>query len=76
MSFWYGEAVAIGIALMYALSVGVVCCRKGTDLRVRALLERLGFELWHPACEASQRGWTLTADRKESKSSAPISGAS
>jgi 3-dehydroquinate synthase len=25
---------------------------EGEDARVRALLERLGFPLWHPACDA------------------------
>jgi 3-dehydroquinate synthase len=25
---------------------------EGEDGRVRALLERLGFQLWHPACDA------------------------
>lgn len=47
----HGEAVAIGIALDTRYSVLAGLLPEGTDLRVRALLERLGFELWHPACE-------------------------
>ena len=48
----HGEAVAIGLALDTRYSVLAGHLASGLDLRVRALLERLGFELWHPACEA------------------------
>ncbi|QKP78686.1 3-dehydroquinate synthase [Methyloligella sp. GL2] len=48
----HGEAVAIGIALDTRYSVLAGHLPEGDDLRVKALLERLGFELWHPACEA------------------------
>lgn len=48
----HGEAVAIGIALDTRYSVEAGLLPAGDDQRVRALLERLGFALWHPACEA------------------------
>ncbi len=48
----HGEAVAIGLALDTRYSVLAGHLPSGLGLRVRALLERLGFELWHPACEA------------------------
>lgn len=48
----HGEAVAIGIALDTRYSVLSGLLPEGDDIRVRALLERLGFQLWHPACEA------------------------
>jgi 3-dehydroquinate synthase len=48
----HGEAVAIGIALDTRYSVLAGLLPHGQDTRVRALLERLGFVLWHPACEA------------------------
>jgi 3-dehydroquinate synthase len=46
----HGEAVAIGVALDTRYSVLAGLLPKGEDMRVRALLERLGFQLWHPAC--------------------------
>lgn len=48
----HGEAVAIGMALdtRYAVAAGMLA--EGNDERVCRLLERLGFELWHPALEA------------------------
>lgn len=48
----HGEAVAIGIALdtRYSVLAGLLPAEAGD--RVRALLERLGFTLWHPACDA------------------------
>lgn len=49
----HGEAVAIGIALDTRYSVLAGLLPEGDDERVRALLERLGFALWHPACDAS-----------------------
>ena len=48
----HGEAVAIGIALDTRYSVLAGLLPDGEDVRVRALLHRLGFALWHPACEA------------------------
>jgi len=56
----HGEAVAIGIAIDTRYSVLAGLLPPGADLRVRALLERLGFVLWHPACEATDaRGTKL-----------------
>jgi len=53
----HGEAVAIGIALDTRYSVLAGHLSEGSDVRVRNLLERLGFELWHPACELrNERG--------------------
>jgi len=45
----HGEAVAIGMALdaRYAVLMGLLA--EGEELRVCALLEYLGFDLWHPA---------------------------
>ncbi len=48
----HGEAVAIGLALDARYSVLAGHLAEGQDRRVKALLERLGFELWHPACDA------------------------
>jgi 3-dehydroquinate synthase len=48
----HGEAVAIGIALDTRYSVLAGLLREGEDVRVRTLLERLGFTLWHDACDA------------------------
>ncbi|WP_280139326.1 3-dehydroquinate synthase family protein [Methyloceanibacter marginalis] len=48
----HGEAVAIGLALDARYSVLAGHLAEGQDQRVKALLERLGFELWHPACDA------------------------
>lgn len=47
----HGEAVAIGIALDTRYSVLAGLLPKGDDVRVRLLLERLGFSLWHEACD-------------------------
>jgi 3-dehydroquinate synthase len=44
----HGEAVAIGIALDTRYSVMAGLLAEGADERVLHLLERLGFELWHP----------------------------
>ena len=48
----HGEAVAIGIALdtRYAVLAGLLA--PGTEDRVAALLELLGFRIWHPALQA------------------------
>jgi len=45
----HGEAVAIGMALdaRYAVLMGLLA--EGEELRICALLEYLGFDLWHPA---------------------------
>ncbi len=47
----HGEAVAIGIALDTRYSVLAGLLPAGEDLRVARLLSRLGFELWHEACD-------------------------
>ena len=47
----HGEAVAIGVALDTRYSALSGLLPEGEDRRVRALLERLGFQLWHPACD-------------------------
>jgi 3-dehydroquinate synthase len=48
----HGEAVAIGIALDTRYSVLAGLLAPGVEDRVAALLELLGFRLWHPALEA------------------------
>ena len=48
----HGEAVAIGIALDTRYSVLSGLLTPGVEDRVAALLELLGFRLWHPALEA------------------------
>jgi 3-dehydroquinate synthase len=48
----HGEAVAIGIALDTRYSVLAGLLPEGQDERICALLEHLGFRLWHPALEA------------------------
>lgn len=47
----HGEAVAIGIALdtHYSVLAGMLDAESGS--RIIALLEHLGFKLWHPALE-------------------------
>lgn len=47
----HGEAVAIGVAIDTRYSVLAGLMPAGGDERVRALLERLGFNLWHPSCD-------------------------
>ncbi|HYH21405.1 MAG TPA: 3-dehydroquinate synthase [Azospirillum sp.] len=47
----HGEAVAIGIALDSRYSVLRGLLAPDGDERIAALLERLGFRLWHPAME-------------------------
>lgn len=47
----HGEAVAIGIALDTHYSVLAGLLPAGEDLRVCRLLRRLGFALWHDACD-------------------------
>jgi 3-dehydroquinate synthase len=48
----HGEAVAIGVALDTRYSVLAGLLRPGVEDRVAALLELLGFRLWHPVLEA------------------------
>ena len=45
----HGEAVAVGIALDSRYSVLAGLLEPGADRRIAALLEHLGFRLWHPA---------------------------
>jgi 3-dehydroquinate synthase len=57
----HGEAVAIGMALDARYSVLAGLLAPGEEERICALLEYLGFELWHPALEkASPAGaWAI-----------------
>jgi 3-dehydroquinate synthase len=55
----HGEAVAIGMALDTRYSVLQGLLPEGRDKRVCALLEHLGFRLWHPAMEQRAGGGTL-----------------
>jgi 3-dehydroquinate synthase len=48
----HGEAVAIGMALDARYSVLAELLADGQERRICALLEHLGFRLWHPALEA------------------------
>lgn len=48
----HGEAVAIGIALDSRYSVLTGLLEPETDQQICTLLERLGFELWHPALDS------------------------
>jgi 3-dehydroquinate synthase len=49
----HGEAVAIGIALDARYSALKGLLPAGDDERIAALMERLGFALWHEACDAT-----------------------
>ena len=49
----HGEAVAIGMALDARYSVLVGLLAQGEEERICALLEYLGFDLWHPALAKS-----------------------
>ena len=51
----HGEAVAIGIALDARYSVLAGLLADGQERRICALLEHLGFRLWHPALEVRGR---------------------
>lgn len=57
----HGEAVAIGMALDARYSVLAGLLAQGEELRICALLEYLGFDLWHPALERSGASgeWTI-----------------
>ncbi len=48
----HGEAVAIGIAVDSRYSVLAGLLPPGDEERICALLEHLGFRLWHPALDA------------------------
>jgi len=63
----HGEAVAIGIALDTRYSVLAGLLAPGVEDRVAALLELLGFRLWHPALEAraSDGGYPLLEGLRE-----------
>jgi 3-dehydroquinate synthase len=52
----HGEAVAIGMALDARYSVLAGLLAPGEEERICALLEYLGFELWHPALEKHTTG--------------------
>jgi 3-dehydroquinate synthase len=56
----HGEAVAIGIALDTRYSVAKGFLSAGLEERVCALLEKLGFDLWHPALEMRDDNGVLT----------------
>jgi 3-dehydroquinate synthase len=55
----HGEAVAIGLALdsRYSALIGLLAADE--ELRICALLEKLGFRLWHPALELADADGTL-----------------
>jgi 3-dehydroquinate synthase len=57
----HGEAVAIGMALDARYSVLDGLLAPGEEERICALLEYLGFELWHPALEKHTAGgdWAI-----------------
>ena len=57
----HGEAVAIGMALDARYSVLAGLLPEGEELRICALLEYLGFDLWHPALERTGTSgeWTI-----------------
>lgn len=63
----HGEAVAIGMALDARYSVLAGMLPPGGDERVCALLERLGFTLWHPMLDArgADGGWSLLRGLEE-----------
>ncbi len=63
----HGEAVAIGLALDARYSVQVGMLPAGGDERVRTLLKRLGFHLWHAALESRDAAgqWLLLRGLEE-----------
>ena len=63
----HGEAVAIGMALDARYSVLAGLLAEGEELRICALLEYLGFDLWHPALERAGAGgeWTILEGLRE-----------
>ena len=56
----HGEAVAIGLALDARYSGAKGLLAPGNEERVCVLLEKLGFELWHPALEMRNGDDSLT----------------
>jgi 3-dehydroquinate synthase len=56
----HGEAVAIGIALDARYSVLCGLLAKGMEERIVALLETLGFRIWHPALEDTDASGALS----------------
>jgi 3-dehydroquinate synthase len=63
----HGEAVAIGMALDARYSVLSGLLAEGDELRICALLEYLGFELWHPALERTGASgeWSILEGLRE-----------
>jgi len=63
----HGEAVAIGMALDARYSVLAGLLAEGEELRICALLEYLGFQLWHPALSraGADGEWTLLEGLRE-----------
>jgi 3-dehydroquinate synthase len=63
----HGEAVAIGMALDARYSVLSGLLAEGEELRICALLEYLGFELWHPALERTGASgeWSILEGLRE-----------
>jgi len=55
----HGEAVAIGMALDARYSVLAGLLAAGQEERICALLEHLGFRLWHPAFESRRPDGSL-----------------
>ncbi|MBM3353652.1 MAG: 3-dehydroquinate synthase [Betaproteobacteria bacterium] len=63
----HGEAVAIGMALDARYSVLAGLLAPGEDERICALLEYLGFSLWHPALgkTGANGEWTILEGLRE-----------
>jgi 3-dehydroquinate synthase len=63
----HGEAVAIGMALDARYSVLAGLLAPGEDERICALLEYLGFDLWHPALAktGTQGEWAVLEGLKD-----------
>ncbi|MDE2367410.1 MAG: 3-dehydroquinate synthase [Burkholderiales bacterium] len=63
----HGEAVAIGLALDTRYSVQIGMLARGAEDRVRTLLKRIGFHLWHPALESRDAAgrWLLLRGLEE-----------
>jgi 3-dehydroquinate synthase len=63
----HGEAVAIGMALDARYSVLAGLLPAGAEERICALLEHLGFTLWHPALAKADAGgeWAILQGLKD-----------
>jgi 3-dehydroquinate synthase len=63
----HGEAVAIGMALDARYSVLAGHLPAGAEERICALLEYLGFRLWHPALAKTGAGgdWVILEGLKD-----------